>query len=74
MSVDRVVQGTEGRAQGRRCLRREPDVQGLQAGPQDASIDLGEKERDATPVGCQHVAMLAVETLEQAFTPQAPQS
>ena len=36
-------------------------------------MDLGEKERDAAPGGGEHVAVLVVETLEQAFAPQASQ-
>ena len=50
-----------------------PDVKGLQAGSQDAGMDLGEKERDAAPGGGEHVAVLVVKTLEQAFAPQASQ-
>ena len=73
MSIDRAVQGTESCAQEGRYLRGEPDVKGLQAGSQDAGMDFGEKERDAAPGGGEHVAVLVVKTLEQAFAPQASQ-
>lgn len=51
MCLDRTVEGIKRSAQQWWHLRGEREVEGLQSGPHDPSVDLGEKEDDTATVG-----------------------
>ena len=67
MRIDRAIEGGKVVRKAWWRLRGETQVEGLESGPQDARVDLGEEERDAAAVGRQDVPLLMVEPVEQAL-------